>query len=194
MKVTKSARGRVRAKRLDMSVIKAAHGPVNTQVYLGVVVQPQGETSHWSMDTEETGGPLVWVELQPHREEVECRLGGLGGGAGDGVWRIPPTGTEVAVLSFDGDFGADPTIVAVLSSGSVPSELNATTLVIRAPSVTVNADAGDVNVLASGTVHLGGTGLVALTDGVVVAQGIDPFTGQTYGNLGSASSKVRAKK
>lgn len=194
MKVKTSARGRTKAKRLDRSIIRASIGPFPSYVYLGVVVQPSGETSHWEMDTEETGGPLVWVEMQPHREEVLCRLGGLGGGPGDGIWRIPPIGTEVAVLSIDGDFGADPMLVGVLSSGSVPSELDETTLVIRSPKVVINSDSGDTTVLASGTVMLGGTGLTALQDGVVVAQGIDPFTGATFGALGSASSKVRAKK
>jgi hypothetical protein len=153
-----------------------------------------GETSHWELDTEETGGPLVWVQLLPHRENTLCRLGGLGGGSGDGVWRIPPEGSEVVVLTVDADLSADPMLVAVLSSGATPSELDATTLVVRAEKVTIHADGGDAVVKASGTVHLGDTGLVAATDGVVVAQGIDPFTGSTYGALGNASSKVRAKK
>jgi hypothetical protein len=36
--------------------------------------------------------------------------------------------------------------------------------------------------------------LTALTDGVVVAQGIDTFTGATYGALGNASSRMLAEK
>lgn len=55
---------------------------------------------------------------------------------------------------------------------------------IKAPKVVV--DAADV--------QLGGAALLALTDGVVVAQGIDSFTGATYGVLGNASSVVKAKK
>lgn len=43
-------------------------------------------------------------------------------------------------------------------------------------------------------VYLGANTLAALTDGVVVAQGIDSFTGATYGALGNASSVVLAKK
>jgi hypothetical protein len=45
-------------------------------------------------------------------------------------------------------------------------------------------------------IELGGDGLggVPLVNGVVLGSGIDPFTGQTYGALGSASSAVTAKK
>jgi hypothetical protein len=47
---------------------------------------------------------------------------------------------------------------------------------------------------ADGTIHLGGTGLTALLDGLVTARGVDPFTGATYGALGNASAVVMAKK
>lgn len=43
-------------------------------------------------------------------------------------------------------------------------------------------------------VELGGDGLTPLTDGVVLASGIDTLTGVPYGALGSASSRVMAKK
>ena len=36
--------------------------------------------------------------------------------------------------------------------------------------------------------------LAPITNGVVIASGIDPFTGATYGALGSASAKVMAEK
>lgn len=39
-----------------------------------------------------------------------------------------------------------------------------------------------------------GLGALPLVNGVVVASGIDPFTGMTYGVLGSASNKVTAAK
>jgi hypothetical protein len=49
--------------------------------------------------------------------------------------------------------------------------------------------------VSSGNVYLGdGATLQPITDGVVTAQGIDPFTGLTYGALGSASSRVMARK
>jgi hypothetical protein len=37
-------------------------------------------------------------------------------------------------------------------------------------------------------------GLLPLVNGVVLASGIDPFTGSTYGALGSASQVITAKK
>lgn len=38
------------------------------------------------------------------------------------------------------------------------------------------------------------SGLTPLLNGVVLAQGVDPFTGATYGALGNASTAVMAKK
>lgn len=191
-RVSRSTRARVKAKRLDMATVRASMGRQPAWVYLGIVVKPADQTSHWSMDTDETGGPLIWVQFQPTQEEVECRLGGLGGGPGDGVWRIPPIGTEVMVLTVDGDLNADPAIVAVLSSGATPGELTETTLVVRAPTVTINADAGDCKVLASGVVHLGDDSLTT-QEGVVNGLAVDSFTGSTQFALGNASTKVRAK-
>jgi hypothetical protein len=43
-------------------------------------------------------------------------------------------------------------------------------------------------------IYLGGEHLQSMTEGVVVASGVDTFTGSTYGILGSASGKVMAKK
>lgn len=54
-----------------------------------------------------------------------------------------------------------------------------------------------LEIAPDGSIRLGGSGLSALTallDGVVIARGIDPFTGATYGALGNASSVVLAKK
>lgn len=48
--------------------------------------------------------------------------------------------------------------------------------------------------VSNGKVTLGGDGLTPLLDGVVTARGFDPFSGQTYGNLGNASSVVLARK
>jgi hypothetical protein len=42
--------------------------------------------------------------------------------------------------------------------------------------------------------ELGGSGLIPGVQGVVNGEGIDPFTGLTYFALGSASTKVLAKK
>lgn len=56
---------------------------------------------------------------------------------------------------------------------------------------------GNVVIDARGTGKVflgGGATLTPLLDGVVTAQGIDPFTGLTYGALGNATAKVLAKK
>lgn len=49
-------------------------------------------------------------------------------------------------------------------------------------------------VIDSPNIELGGSPLIPLTDGVVLASGVDTFTGATYGVLGSASLKVKAAK
>jgi hypothetical protein len=53
-----------------------------------------------------------------------------------------------------------------------------------------------VKITASGQVLIGAIGapLLPLTHGVVLASGVDTFTGATYGALGSASTKVMAEK
>lgn len=54
---------------------------------------------------------------------------------------------------------------------------------------------GDVQADGPGQVVLGDPSVrTALANGVVHAQGIDPFTGQTYGVLGNTSSKVIVEK
>lgn len=62
-------------------------------------------------------------------------------------------------------------------------------------TVTITAPADKNIVLNGGTVWLAkasGTPSVPPTDGAVLGRGIDPFTGQTYAALGSATTKVRA--
>lgn len=61
--------------------------------------------------------------------------------------------------------------------------------------IRIRAD-GDIEITpkAGKAVRIGGGTLTALLDGVVVAQGVDTFTGATYGALGNASSVVLAKK
>jgi len=53
-----------------------------------------------------------------------------------------------------------------------------------------------VKITAAGQVLVGAIGapLLPLTHGVVLASGVDTFTGATYGALGSASTKVMAEK
>lgn len=61
--------------------------------------------------------------------------------------------------------------------------------------IRIRAD-GDVEITpkAGQAVRIGGGTLSAALNGVVVASGVDSFTGATYGALGNASSVVLAKK
>jgi hypothetical protein len=82
--------------------------------------------------------------------------------------------------------------------GAVEPETGAVTLhgLAEESAVVYIRASGDIEVLpkTGAKVYLGASPLVALTDGVVVAQGVDPFTGTTYGILGNASAVVMAKK
>lgn len=76
------------------------------------------------------------------------------------------------------------------TQGEIEIKSNAT-----GASVTLkfNAD-GSVTLDCPSTIMLGGTSLTQLLNGVVVASGVDTFTGATYGALGNASNIVMAKK
>lgn len=105
-----------------------------------------------------------------------------------GFSSVPLDGAEVVVVFPGGDRG-HPLIVATSDRrhrpvGGQPGE------------VTIYNNAGAKIVLKSdGTVVVNGAVTVGPTsEGVVVGTGIDPFTGQTYNVLGSASSNLFAKK
>ena len=57
-------------------------------------------------------------------------------------------------------------------------------------TVTANRQA----IISAPDVQLGGTNLAAPVNGLVLAGGVDPFTGLTYAALGSTSGAVKAKK
>lgn len=126
--VTSSKRGRRGAKRLDIAEVKKALRDRRLWSGLGVVRRFPGETAHYEIEVDDQPDVLVDVELVPNGERVFCRLG-IAVGA---VWKIPPVDTEVAVLIPEGDFDADPIIVAVLEAP--PDLLSETTVVIVAPS------------------------------------------------------------
>ena len=169
------------SRKLDTSAMREALRDRRFWVGLGIVYAPNGE-QHW--ETDDDIGVLVNVELMPDREPLQCRLGALGGGDNYGVWRVPPVGSEVAVLIPNGAFGANDALLVGVVSHAPPTELDADTLVVKAPKVVIIAD---------GAVEVGQKGLGA-TDGVVHGSGIDPFTGSTYTVLGSTSSRLKAKK
>lgn len=134
MSLLGSKRGARATRRPNMAEVRAALEDGRVWTGLGVVFGPDGG-SHYEVDDDI--GVLVHVELMPAREPLMCRLGGLGEGDALGVWRIPPVGTEVAVLIPSGELDDDPMIVGVLSSGGTPGELDADTLVVKAPRVVV---------------------------------------------------------
>lgn len=129
-----SKRGKRAARRIDLGPIREALDNGLVWNGTGIVVVPDGEESHWEND--EDIGVLIHVELMPHRTPLMCRLGGLGG-ADTGVWRIPPVGTEVTVELPGGTVEADAVLTASMASGTVPSELDEDTLVVKAPRIVV---------------------------------------------------------
>lgn len=170
------------SRRLEMSAMRQALLDHRFWTGVGLVYKPSGEAAHFEIDDDI--GCLVHVRLMPNEEPLLCRLGGLGEGGANGVWRVPPVDSEVAVLVPDGYLENDPILIGVLSSGSVPEELDGETLVVKSPQIVIIAD---------GAVEVGQKGLGPL-DGVVHGSGIDPFTGQTYAALNNTSSTLKAKK
>lgn len=123
--------GRRGGKRLDLEALKGALRDGRVWVSLGVVSVVEGESSHFALDGEDV---LVDVELMPGGEPALCRLGSALGGAGVGIWAIPPVGSEVIVAIPDGDLAGDPVIVSVLASGQTPAGLAESTIVIVPPA------------------------------------------------------------
>jgi len=181
MNIAGSKRGRGGAKRLSMPEIRAAFADRSLWTGIGLVFKPGDASAHWEKDDDI--GILVHVELVPNGEPLMARLGGLGSGGSYGVWRIPPIGSEVALL-LHGDLDDEAIIVGILSSGGVPAELDADTLVVKSPKIVIIAD---------GAVEIGDDGLLP-ADELVHGSGIDPFTGATYKVLTNTASTVKAKK
>jgi hypothetical protein len=114
------------SKPLDMTSLRELFASGEMWGAIGVV-RARGTASHYDM---RDGDVLVDVDLGPEGIPAWCRLGGAAGGAAMGIWRVPPVGTEVAVIVPRGDVRCDPMIVAVLSSGEVHADLDADTLLI----------------------------------------------------------------
>lgn len=112
MKITKPKRGNRGAKRVDLTDIREALKDSRQWTALGVVVMPEGASSHWEIvGTNED--VMVEVQLQPNQETVTARLAA-------GMWIVPNLGDEVAVLLPAGELDFMPVITCVLAS-SVPS-------------------------------------------------------------------------
>jgi len=120
----------------------------------------------------------VWVDvvIMPTEAPMTCRLSTVAGAPGNGVWMVPPEGTEVAIAFPGGSVENGGIIIGILSA---------------APGGTAE---GRIVIVADEVILGNPSGQNALQNGVVVGGGIDPFTGQTYATLQNASSKVLAEK
>ena len=182
-------RGR-RAKRVDPQVIADALKDRRVWTVLGVVVVPEGGSSHFR--TVERGGKivdvLVEVETSPGLLDLTCRLSSLGAGAASGLWMVPAVGSEVLVAVPDGMIDFQPTIVGVLSSGEVPSRAATEGRMVLVASSEIE--------ITAPVVKLGPTpeSINAVQDTLVHGMGTDAFTGAQYYALGNTTSKVRSKK
>lgn len=119
-------------RAVDLSELKEALAEGKIHTAIGTVTD-EGVDNYFSI---EDGDLIVELELHPGGEQVSARMGVGGGGSGQGIWFIPPPGTEVAVLVPDGDLECGPIIVGIMSSGGLPDGV--------APGVTVVANSSKV--------------------------------------------------
>lgn len=127
------------------ALVKDVLGEVVSGGMIGVVRRPPGDSTHYRV---EDGDILVEVEMMPHGERVSARLGALVGGPTRGVWAIPDVETEVVVAFEQGEFERDPYIVAVLASGTAPSDLALGKVIVIGTEVLVHDGNGGAVSLA----------------------------------------------
>lgn len=141
---------------------------------------------------------------------------GMGGGsAQSGAWDVPKKGAGVGVFFHAGDIDEPVYFHGWYGRGEAPTPANEASpedaankikcfesdrhLVVLDGSknqvLVKDKSSGNVIVMKEDEILLGSeSGLVPLQNGVVLASGVDSFTGATYGVLGSASKAVMAKK
>lgn len=118
------------SKQIDVSALRALLRDERMWAGVGIVTKPDDSNQHYEIDSDRDD-VLVCCKASPSGVEVWARLGGIGGGAANlGVWRIPPVGAEVVLLFQEGYVEGDVFIVGTLSTGSVPSDVDADALVI----------------------------------------------------------------
>lgn len=139
MRVTKPFRGQRGSKRLDLTDLRSLVRDTRTWCSIGRVFVPPGAASHYTI---EDGDIIVEVVLQPSLHDVTCRLAG-------GMWIVPAVDEEVVVALPEGEMTFMPTIIAVLSTGNVPSaqQPTPTRMVIQRQEVVVHDGAGGANPL-----------------------------------------------
>ncbi|HEY6018425.1 MAG TPA: hypothetical protein VIY48_00540 [Candidatus Paceibacterota bacterium] len=186
MRSTVSKRGVRGGKRVDTAQLKdwLSKGEIVTS--LGVVRKFEDQSSHFEVSAENGSREiLVDVELVPSGSRVTCRLGF----GGNGVYKIPPVDTEVAVL-----IPFDPQSLVKDSLDFEPIIVG--TLDVNAPT---QLDNDDIVVISSARVHVYSDNILLGTspgaqEGILNGTAIDPFTGATHFALGNASLKVKASK
>jgi len=138
-------------------------------------------------------GVLVDVTILPDGIEETARLAPIYAGSGWGLHLPVKVDDTVLVVAPHGnsDYGLE--VVARRWEKADPPPAS----VAQYPDdVVLHVEPGRslrVVVTGAGVVEFGGAGLTPM-DGVVTGMGIDPFTGQTYYALQSASEVVRAKQ
>lgn len=177
-------RKRVRAKRLDVTDLRALVEDHRVWFFHAVVIDPDGAGQHFDLDEEDL---FIEIETQPGQLDLTARLGSAFGGPGEGLWHIPPVGAEVVVALPAGRIDFQPTIVSVLSGGLLPARVS--------NDRTVFVTEKDLEITAP-KVYLGPSPdtIVEASDGLVHGSGIDPFSGQTYAALMNTTDKVFSKK
>jgi hypothetical protein len=171
---------------------------------------------------DEAHGAFADVTFQPSGVTETCLIGSNYAGAEFGDWCGLELNDTVLVAVPDGDAAGGPWVVSrAWNAGDKPYAEMRSATDTEAPTadrilrvkpgqkfklrtsgggdgvdVKVEGDGSYViEIAGAGNVYLGsGATMQPLMDGVVVAQGIDPFTGLTYGALGNASSRVMARK
>jgi hypothetical protein len=124
------------AKPLEMQALRKILEDRRMWCGLGLVVKRDGETSHFEIETDDSGNPsdvLVEVDLMPEGIPVTARLGCGAGSLGSGGWKIPAPGTEVVWMAPHGEMEADVMIVGTLATRAVPGALDADTYVLVQP-------------------------------------------------------------
>ena len=100
---------------MDLSDLKELLRDQRAWLKIGVVVVPDGETTHFSIEENDI---YVEVELTPMREDLSCRLS-----FGGNCVSIPNVGDEVVVAIPDGAMDFQPLIVGTLFADTVPDDV-----------------------------------------------------------------------
>lgn len=118
-RITRLKRGKMGAKRLDMTRFRQLAQDGKVWAGIAVVETPDGEDSPVTL-AEENGvlvDILVDVVLLPENLDMTCRL--LGGTSGRGVITLPEDGDEALVCVPMGDIRFMPVITGLLSGNAM---------------------------------------------------------------------------